>query len=190
MKLLALRCPECGNSLTPENDDIVVTCARCFTAVQIGDEGLSQMAVFYVRSKSRESVTRWLPFWVFRGTVQISQRETQGGGSQEQEALRFWSQPRAFYVPAWEMSVPSAQEIGSGLMVRQPDVTRMAQPPPAALAPVTLAPADAVKMLEFIVLAIEADRSDWLKSINFQLDVGEPELLAFPAGDAGLLALD
>ena len=62
MKLVALRCPECNEALTAENEHIVVTCERCCTAVRIGDEGLSRVPVSYARSKSGSRAMRWQPF--------------------------------------------------------------------------------------------------------------------------------
>jgi hypothetical protein len=56
----------------------------------------------------------------------------------------------------------------------------VAPPAEVTLASATVAPADAQKLLEFIILAIEARRQDWLKELNFHLDVNEPELWALP----------
>jgi hypothetical protein len=36
-------------------------------------------------------------------------------------------------------------------------------------------------MLEFLVLSLEAGRDDWLKTLDFQIDVGAPELWAIAA---------
>jgi hypothetical protein len=54
------------------------------------------------------------------------------------------------------------------------------RPDGAQLINAVVTPADARKLLEFIVLAIEARRKDWLKNLVFELEVGEPKLLAFP----------
>ena len=48
-----------------------------------------------------------------------------------------------------------------------------------------MAPADAKKMLEFIVLAIEARRQDWLRELTFHLEVGQPDLWALPQSVVG-----
>jgi hypothetical protein len=188
MKLLALRCPECSQPIKPENDHIVVACEHCATAVHIGDEGLTRLNVSWVAPRSATQVRRWLPFWVFHGNANIDHRDTQGGGNRLEEALRFWAEPRDLYVPAWELSLETADKVGSGLIQRQPRFSHTSRPPEARLTPATLAPADALKMLEFIVLAVEARRSDWLKSIDFHLDVGDPSLWALPADEKGLVA--
>jgi len=189
MKLLALRCPACNHPLTPENDHIVVACEGCHAAVHIGDEGLSQMPVHYAAPQGAAQVSRWLPFWVFRGRVHINRRETQRGGSGREEAERLWGEPRDLYVPAWELSLRTAQDLGSRMIQEQPVYESVSPPAEVRLAAVTLTPQDAHKMLEFIVLAIEARRSDWLKSLDFHLEVGEPALWALPADKSGAKAL-
>jgi hypothetical protein len=181
MKLVALRCPACNHALTPGNDHIVVACEGCHAAVHIGDEGLSEMPLHYAAPQGAAQVRDWLPFWVFRGRVHIKRRETQRGGSGEEAAERLWSEPRDLYVPAWELSLQTAQDLGSRMIQEQPVYEALSPPSEVRLAAVTLTPEDAYKMLEFIVLAIEARRPDWLKSLDFHLEVGEPALWALPA---------
>jgi hypothetical protein len=190
MKLLALRCPACNHSLAPENEHIVVACERCQAAIHIGDEGLTQATVNYAAPRGEAQATDWLPFWVFEGRVNITRRTTQGGGSGQAEATRLWGEQRRLYVPAWELSLGKAQKIGSDMIQRQPAFQSAPPPAKAILTPVTLSAEDALNMLEFIVLAIEARRPDWLKSLDFDLEVGEPALWALPAADGVVVALE
>jgi hypothetical protein len=46
------------------------------------------------------------------------------------------------------------------------------------LTPVVVSAEDARKMLEFLVLSLEAGRDDWLKTLDFQIETGLPELWA------------
>jgi hypothetical protein len=189
MKLLALRCPECSQPLKPENDHIVVTCELCRAAVHIGDDGLSLVSVQYARPRSEAGVTRWLPFWVFHGRVQVKRRLTASGGrSRQEEMARLWGEPRYLYVPAWELSPRTVRDTGSKMIQSQPAYQAIARPADAHLTPVILTTQDALKMLEFIVLTIEAGRRDWLEHLEFRLEVGEPVLWALPADDQGVVA--
>lgn len=194
MKLVALRCPECNEALAAENEHIVVTCERCGTSVRIGDQGLSRVSVSYARPESGSRTVRWQPFWVFHGRVHIQRRDAKGSGSgvaqvlgllnlvsgSDDKPLINWAEPRDLYVPAWELSPQAAKEMGGNLVHRQPSLERVPQPPDARLSPATVTPDDALKMLEFIVLAIEAQRPDWLENLDFRLEVGEPVLWALP----------
>jgi hypothetical protein len=189
MKLLALRCPVCNQPLTPENDHIVVACAQCHTAVHIGDDGPEPVDVHYAAPVTGATVTHWLPFWVFHGRVHITRRDTQGRGTSEQAAAQFWEQPRHLYVPAWELSLQVTQQMGSAMIQRQPLTQPLLKPAAGRLLPVTLTVDDARKMLEFIVLAIEARREDWLKRLEFRLELEPPALWAFPSDNKGPMAL-
>ena len=189
MKLLALRCPNCDRPLTPDNHHVVTLCEQCATAVHIGDEGLTRLTIQCAAPATGATVTHWQPFWLFQGQVNILRREVQSGNS-EKDSRRLWGQPRTLYVPAWELLMVTAQNIGSAMIQQQPVYQPIPQPAEFQLTPVTVTADDALKLLEFIVLAIETRRKDWLKNLEFRLDVGRPELWALPANDRGVVALE
>jgi hypothetical protein len=180
MKLILLRCPNCARPLTPENDDVVFMCTNCFTSVSLDESGLQRVDVrFALPPKGDPGTEQWLPFWVYEGQVQILKRDTQGrsdGKASDQQ----WARPLLMYVPAWEMSMEVAQEVGSRLITRQPVTRSIERPPAAYMIPAVVTPEEALGLLEFIVLAIEARRRDWLKALDFRIETGEPELWAMP----------
>lgn len=180
MKLVALRCPTCANPLAVDNDDVVVECHNCRTMVAISQNGPVKMSVpFAVMQNQQVAAKQWVPFWIFNGRVLIKRRETQGG-SAENESRQLWGSPRALYVPAWEMSLQTAQNVGSRLIQQQPNLQKVERPEEAHFLSATVMPDDARKLLEFIVLAIEARRKDWLKKLEFDLEVGDPQMMALP----------
>jgi hypothetical protein len=182
MKLLLLRCPNCARPLTPENDDVVFMCTNCFTSVSIDDRGLQTTDVrFALPPKGDLRTQQWLPFWVYESQVRILKRETQGRSDQKASDLQ-WARPLRMYVPAWEISMQVAQDVGSRLIQRQPVVKFVERPDAAYMAPAVVTPEDALRLLEFIVLAIEARRRDWLKALDFRIEAGSPELWAMPKG--------
>lgn len=179
MKLLLLRCPNCGEPLQAENDDVVVACANCFTPVAISVNGPVKMKVqFGVSSGAAAGAGDWLPFWAFDGQVQIRKRETQGGSSKSKDANKLWGAPRRFWVPAWDLDLKVAQELGGRLVQAQPEFQKIDPPPGARLTTAIVTPKDAKKLIEFIILAVEARRSDWLRDIDFDFKANEPQLWA------------
>ncbi|UCG23828.1 MAG: hypothetical protein JSW55_17095 [Chloroflexota bacterium] len=182
MKLILLRCPNCAQPMTPENDDVVFMCTNCFTSVSLDEGGLQSVDVrFALPPKGDPRAEQWLPFWVYEGQVQILKRDTQGRSDGKASAQQ-WARPLRMYVPAWEMSMQVAQEVGSRLIERQPATKSIERPPTAYLAPAVVTPEEALGLLEFIVLAIEARRRDWLKALDFRIEAGQPELWAMPKG--------
>jgi hypothetical protein len=183
VKLIALRCPRCARPLAVGPEDVIVACANCQTAVQIGDEGLRIVEVAYLSAAvSPDEMAHWWPFWVFNGRVHIRRRETQGGGSSGQrDADQLWGVSRRLYAPAWNLSLHEAQAVGATLAQTQPHYQTSDCPAGATLAPATLTAADALKLLEFVILAVEARRSDWLKTLEFDLETDAGQLWALPA---------
>jgi len=157
MKLILLRCPTCTQPLTPENDDVVIQCSHCQTPAAIGVNGPAKIATrFAVPERVKPKTNIWVPFWVFDGRVHIKKRETQGGrraDRRDSEAL--WAEPRRLFAPAWEVNMPTVKEV---------------------------TPGDALKLLEFIIMAIEAQRKDWLRDLLFEIEAGKPEFWAMPQG--------
>lgn len=191
MKLIAARCPVCAQMLKVEQDDLIVACGNCRTAIRLDQGELQRVQVVYATPGPGAMADRWLPMWIFQGKVTISKRDTQGRG--DNSWREFWEGPRYFYIPAWELSLSTLQEVSVPLAKSQPRY----RPLPAnqqgqlSLQPVTVSPEDARKLLEFLVLEIEVQRKDWLKDIAFEVAASEASLWALPA-DSGrrLVALE
>lgn len=185
MKLLALRCPRCNTWLQPQQLDVVLPCPTCRTAVFLQDTGLTTIPVTCTTPQN-DSANSWLPFWRFAGRVHIERRDTQGGGrASQQEAAELWGVPRHFFVPAWELPAQRAREMGSRLVSRQPLFATFDPPELPIFQPATLTPEDAQKLLDLIILTIEAQRSDWLKNLQFHLELTPPELWLLPGRPKG-----
>ncbi len=179
MTLIVVRCPSCGNTLTPGDDDLVVGCGQCGAALHLADEGLRPIEIQYAGTNLAKAGT-WRPWWIFRGSVNLIKRETQGGNRSD-EARQFWAQPRVIGVPAWELSIAAVKQAGVQLLKQPPVLNAIPRPSGVRLTPVVVSAEDARKLLEFLVLSLEAGRDDWLKTLDFQIDVGAPELWAMAA---------
>ena len=175
MNLLLLRCPSCGNALTPGDDDLILACGQCGAGVELADAGLRPIEVKYTATNAKIDI--WRPWWVFTGRVEITRRDTQSG-NQRAEALQFWAQVKRFYIPAWELSLQAVRDQGLAMLKRQPQLQAAARPAGARLAPVVVSVSDARQLLEYLVLTVEAGRKDWLKDLEFTANVGLPELWA------------
>jgi hypothetical protein len=176
MTLIVVRCPACGTSLTPGDDDLVIACTQCGAALHLADEGPQPIEIQYAQTSLAKTGT-WRPWWIFKGRVNLIKRETQGGNRSD-EARQFWAQPRVMGVPAWELSVEAIKQAGVQLLKQPPALNGTPRPSGVRLTPVVVSAEDARKMLEFMVLSLEAGRDDWLKTVDFQIEAGPPELWA------------
>ena len=83
MTLLVVRCPACGTTLIPGDDDLVVACLQCGAALQLADEGLRPIEIQYAQTNRTKAGT-WRPWWIFKGSVNLIKRETQGGNRSDE----------------------------------------------------------------------------------------------------------
>jgi len=184
MKLLLLRCPRCNNSLTPDQNDQVVQCGNCRAAVALLEGGLQLLDAQFA-TPSSDRPPHWLPFWVYRGQVTINQRRTQGGRSAERDAQEFWGRPRQVFIPAWDITLPQARDMVSLLLHKQPPLEATTPPEGATFRPAVVTPEDGRKLVELVIVSIEAERKDWLESLNYDLQLDSQTLWLLPAAQKG-----
>lgn len=183
MKLLLLRCPNCQDPLHPQDDDVVLPCTNCHMPILLNETGIHIAAVNYASIQSNASPDQlaWRPYWVTYGNVNITSRQTQGTNRQAlQDSQDLWNPPRNFYIPAWEMPIAQVRQIGSQLIHQQPQLTAGDRPNGVQFPAANITAADALQLLEMIVLHIEAKRKDWLKDLKFTIEAPEPELWVIP----------
>jgi hypothetical protein len=181
LELVPLKCLRCGTLVPAEEEEVAWVCAQCGQGMHLTLDGLAPLDVKWAMARENTSRIQWLPFWVFSGTVVFGQRQSYGGQTKP-DAL--WDKPCRFYVPAFPASLEKIETLGADLTRKQ--VLLNAGPAASALTQCTLFPADARHAVEFIVLTIEADRKDKLRSVDFTLDLAEPELWLLPFVDEKL----
>jgi predicted RNA-binding Zn-ribbon protein involved in translation (DUF1610 family) len=184
MKLLLLRCPRCAHALAPGQEDRVFQCPNCRGAIAIDESRLSLMAAQYA-APVRIDPQAWLPFWVYRAKVSITLRKTQGGRSAEKEAQAFWDQPRRVYIPAWEYELADARDLCRHLLEQQPFLEGITPPESALFQPAVLTAEDARKLLDLVIVSIEANRKDWMEYLEYDLRLDSEALWLLPAENKG-----
>jgi hypothetical protein len=169
VELVLLKCPQCGTPVPAEEDEVAWTCATCGAGLLLTDDGLKPLKVQW--AERRHGTAAWRPFWVIPGSVQFTDRQSFGRAAKPDEV---WSGPVRFFVPAFPASLQEIEELGARMTRGQPTLTP--GPPQGPIRQCVLLPEDARQAAEFIVLTIEAERKDKLRSLRFSLSLGEPEL--------------
>lgn len=188
MKLIALRCPRCAQPLSANGRDIIVQCANCHAAVVIADGGLALIEVVYAAPQG--TPTSWVPLWRFDGRVNIGLREVQNSAislnrwMSANSSENFWSRASHYYVPAWDLPLEQASQMARELLESQPQLAQIERPANALFNPVIFTAEDARKLLELIIVTVEARRSDWLKDLNFSMEMAAPTLWILPAKES------
>ncbi len=178
--LIPLTCPACRAGLDAEAEQAVFRCDQCGASWSLDDTPgaparLRSLTIRYADALRGSAMGR--PFWVAGGQVQVGHRDVHGRGSRDQEAAQQWATPRRFFIPAFKCDLNSTIQLGRQLLVEAPT------PPngsPAPFLPVVVSARDLHGLAEFVVVSIEAERGDNLKSLRYGLELGEPELWILP----------
>ena len=176
IQLVPLKCIRCETPVPAQPDEVAWVCAQCGQGLLLDKQsGLSPLKVrFATGGAARE---RGDPFWVAEGRVSLQRKKDPAFGNKDRDAHQFWSRPRRFFVPAYTCSLDTLINQGTGLLRRPPEL-EAGEPLP--FAPVTLLPQDVAAVIDFIVVAIEAERSDKIKLVNLTAQLSEPSLWILP----------
>ncbi len=176
VELIPLKCVRCETPVPAQPGEVAWVCAQCGQGLLLDEErGMSPLEVHFATGGSAKE--RGNPFWATKGQV-LLQRETRAVfGGKDGDARQFWNHPHRFFIPAFTCSLDMLINLGTGLLRRPPEL-RKGEPLP--FAPVTLLPQDVTALVDFIVVAIEAERADKVKSVNFSTQLSEPSLWILP----------
>ena len=173
VELVLLKCPQCSTPVPAGEDEVAWVCQTCGKGLQLTADGLAPLAVHW--QARRAGKPEWLPFWVLSGAANFAIRESYGGQAKQNP---LWAAPRRFYVPAYPANLRDIEALGSELTRAQ--VALEPGPAEGVLQNCTLLLEDAQRAAEFIVLTIEADRSDKVRNMTFKLDLSGAELWLLP----------
>ena len=169
-----LVCLKCSTPIPAEPDQVAWSCATCGQGLYLDEaSGLAPMEIYYAANLAPDTPGK--PFWVAEGRVALT-RETFGSAKSD-EAQRFWSQAHRFFIPAFRAPLDALLTISTDLLLRPLDL----QPGPAAhFEPVIMPQEDVKPAVEFVIVAVEAGRSDRLKQVSFTLEISQPVLWILP----------
>ncbi len=173
--LIGMQCVRCQQAIAANPDEVVWVCQQCGQGLVLSDEkGLLPQIVHYAAGIAQNTPGK--PVWVAAGQTTLQRQTYRGDNSRDM--LAFWATPRWFFIPAYSLPLDDLAEMGVRLL-RQPPTLQEGSGP-AAFLPVTVHPEDIRPLAEYLVLALEADRRDFLRSLTFTLQLGTPELWIFP----------
>lgn len=176
IELIPLVCPKCSTPAPAGPEECAWACSQCGQGMALTERwGLQPLEIHYASTIPANAVGR--PFWVGLGEVTLSRESYDRGHKQSSEAQIFWGSPRRFFIPAYELTLEELINQAARL-VQQPPVLQ--EGPPGRFAPVVLPPDELQATAEFIVMAIEAERKDKLKKVEFQLALRHPDLWILP----------
>ena len=116
VQLIPMLCVRCQWPIPAELDETAWVCEQCGQGLLLDDvRGLCAQDVFF--SKAIEAGKKGQPFWVTRGQVTVTRRETYKGDS-SLEMREFWAAPRLFFIAAYQTSLDDIVSTGVSLLRR------------------------------------------------------------------------
>lgn len=172
VSLIPLVCVDCRQPIKAQPDEVAWVCSTCHKGNILGDDGrLRSLDVKYAANLGQNSPGR--PHWAVIGTVTIRVRNTYKG-NESRDSSAFWAEPRLFLIPAF--AAPLEVQVAQAMQWLRSTPPAVVDDQLASLLPVVIPARDIHPMAEFIVLAIEADRRDAMKTLDFQVDLQVPQL--------------
>jgi hypothetical protein len=174
VQLIPLVCIKCSTRIPAEPEQMAWVCAVCGQGMYLDEQnGLQPIEIHYSADIKPNATGH--PYWVADGRVNL-QRETYGS-SKSSDAIQFWSQARRFFIPAYRASLDNLLTQAAALLTNPPPLQ---DGTPVRFDAVTLDRQDVKSAAEFIVVAIEAGRSDRLKKVDFGIQLSDPALWILP----------
>lgn len=175
VELIPLKCIRCGTPISAEVDEVAWVCVQCGEGQQIGDNGLETLEIQY--SQEIQPPKKGRPFWVSKGIVYLERQTYSGLGKKTRDSESFWNNPRKFFIPAFSYPIDEFTRVGVQWLRTPPTLT---SGPSVDFEPVTVTSDDLQAWAEFLVMAVEAERTDKVKSVQFELQLDEPQLWILP----------
>ncbi|HMQ67951.1 MAG TPA: hypothetical protein PKA90_03140 [Ignavibacteria bacterium] len=180
-KLEAVKCKQCGSGLVVEVNDNIVYCASCGSGFEIINGEMSPIEINFASAAIREDGELiYKPFWLLKTNISILERNASGnflknifGGSNDNTSGEI-----IFYIPAFYCSLEVMKNLATQFTIKNPVASP--QKYNVKLTGFAYGKEDAKKLAEFILISMEAEKSDVMKKFNYKLDFTSPEIVGIP----------
>ncbi|MCE1248283.1 MAG: hypothetical protein LWY06_16705 [Firmicutes bacterium] len=184
IKLVQLRCPQCGLTPWTFGPDIIYYCADCNKGYELRGETLRDVEVEFRQNPGKVQGAKGnLPFWVFEARLNLMLRETTSAMSSMLSEFTNMLISKSgsfsrktdtiFYVPAFDLPMSDLASLGRRLTVHQP---LLEEHSPGEFEKVVLHSDDAVKVADYIFLSTEIEKPDTVVRLKYTLDLKHPRL--------------
>lgn len=179
--LEAVKCKKCDSGLVVEVNDNIVYCSSCGSGFEIVDGEFIPIEINFASAALRaEGEMVYKPFWFIKTHVEILERKAGGnflknlfGGSGEQT-----SGDITFYIPAFYCSLDTMKNLSTQFTMRNPVASP--QKYNTKLVGFAYGKEDAKKLAEFILISLEAEKSDVMKNFQYKINFNSFEILGIP----------
>ncbi|MBK9330841.1 MAG: hypothetical protein IPM96_00205 [Ignavibacteria bacterium] len=182
--LEAVVCKSCGSGLSVEVNDNIVYCTSCGNGFEEIDSEMKSIEINFANAAFRsEGELIYKPFWLLNTSITILERKATGnfiknlfGGSGE-----FTGGDILFYIPAFYCKIESMEDLSKQFTLKNPVASP--QKYNSKLTGFAYGKEDAAKLAEFILISLEAEKSDVIKSFRYEMKINSYSILGIPFYD-------
>lgn len=180
-KLEAIKCKKCDSGLVVEVNDNIVYCSSCGSGFEIIEGQLIPIEINFASAALRaEGDMIYKPFWLITSTISILERKATGnflknlfGGSDSSTSGII-----KFYIPAFYCPLESMKNLATQFTMKNPVASP--QKYNTSLVGFAYGKEDAKKLSEFILISLEAEKNDVMKSFKYKMEYDSMEILGIP----------
>ena len=179
--LEAVKCKKCASGLLVEVNDNIVYCSSCGSGFEIINGELIPIEINFAAAALRgEGEMIYKPFWLLKTKISIAERKASGnflknifGGGNDNT-----SGDIIFYIPAFYCPIETMKNLATQFTIKHPVASP--QKYNTKLTGFAYGKEDAKKLAEFILISLEAEKSDTMKSFKYDMKFESMEILGIP----------
>ncbi|CAN5547861.1 hypothetical protein BH10BAC5_BH10BAC5_08980 [soil metagenome] len=179
--LEAVKCKNCGSGLMVEVNDNITYCTNCGSGFEIEEGVLNPIEINFASPAIRsEGEIIYKPFWFITASIAVLERTADGGFLKSifNKTDGSGNAQIKFYIPGFYLPVNKMKQIALAFTAANPVASPQKYNSP--LVGFTYSKNDAKKFCEFVLISMEAEKSDTMKTFKYNIDYNEISILGMP----------
>jgi len=188
VKIVQVKCPNCGQPIYQKSKDPMFLCQNC-GAIHYRDDTGAHMVAFEIAGANPSATGQksYMPFWRLRCDFNIRSRDVEGGMFHKlATSLRGGDNGGVLYifVPAADLDTVTFRRLAVTLTSAPPRYTVRQDFNGIERIPATMRQDEAIEMADFVAVTLEAEKPGTLQYLDYDLKVQEAKLLYLPVVNA------
>ncbi|MGB9696144.1 MAG: hypothetical protein ACP5P3_00330 [Ignavibacteria bacterium] len=180
IQISVIKCANCGSTLNVEVNDEITYCISCGSGFELVDGKLYPIEVNFISPiKPQEGELIYKPFWKLETNVNIIERDAGGGVKKVFSGVTSKGGGILnFVIPAFDCSIEALKKLSMYYTFQNP--TLFPQKFSVSLKGFSYSRDDARKLAEFTLISFEAEKSDTVRSLKYEIKFLNDSILGIP----------
>jgi hypothetical protein len=185
MKVMQVKCPSCGTPILSKQKDQLFLCQQC-GVMHVRDGGVERMEYEvgeFARNAPSEGRT-YVPFWRLYAHFTISHLDSKGGTAFKLSSWVKGARDNAgdifVFVPAPDFDPPTFKRLATMMTAQWPKYAVRSGFGGVPRLPAAVTREEAVKLANFVVITLEAEKPGVLQELEYSLEVVDARIVYLP----------